>query len=288
MVAVNALSRQNPKTYRLADVRNEPYPVIVQLEGRDPTLFARAAELVEELGAVGIDLNMCCPVRKIITSGAGSALMREPEEAARIIRAVKKAVSLPVSVKFRKGWDSESVNAVEFAKMCEDCGAAFVTVHGRTRVQGYSGVADWSILAEVKNSVHIPVVGNGDVTSGKEAEQMLRETGVDAVMIGRAALGAPWLLGQIADFLQDGSAYRLPETSVVKQALLEHIALLKEYYGEKLALALSRKYICWYSKGFYDAKRFRENYMKIEDYAQALSFIEAYFEHADREERNEE
>lgn len=284
MVAINALSRKNVKTYRIADVRDEPYPVIVQLVGADEVLFADAAQLAAELGATGIDINMGCPVRKIITGGAGSALMKNPEQAAKIIKSVKNAVKLPVSVKFRKGWDNNSVNAADFAKMCEASGADFITVHGRTRAQGYSGTADWNIIKEVKSAVKIPVVGNGDVTSPQLAAEMIKQTGCDGVMIGRAALGAPWLTGEIAKYLKTGSLPQKQPAQEVKNTLLEHISLLTEYYGEKLALALSRKYVCWYSKNFRDAKRFRENYMKINDYQAAVAEINAYFDQNGEEE----
>ena len=284
MVAINALSRKNAKTYRIADVRDEPYPVIVQLVGADEVLFADAAQLAAELGAAGIDINMGCPVRKIITGGAGSALMKNPEQAAKIIKSVKNAVKLPVSVKFRKGWDNNSVNATDFAKMCEASGAEFITVHGRTRAQGYSGTADWNIIKEVKSAVKIPVVGNGDVTSPQSAAEMIKQTGCDGVMIGRAALGAPWLTGEIATYLKNGSLPQKQPAQEVKNTLLKHISLLTEYYGEKLALALSRKYVCWYSKNFHDAKRFRENYMKINDYQAAVAEINAYFDQNGEEE----
>lgn len=285
MVAINALSRKNAKTYRIADVRDEPYPVIVQLVGADDALFADAAQLAAELGASGIDINMGCPVRKIITGGAGSALMKNPEQAAKIIKTVKNAVKLPVSVKFRKGWDNNSVNAADFAKMCEASGADFITVHGRTRAQGYSGTADWNIIKEVKSAVKIPVVGNGDVTSPQSAEAMLTQTGCDGVMIGRAALGAPWLTGEIAKYLKTSTLPQKQPAQEVKNTLLEHISLLTAYYGEKLALALSRKYVCWYSKNFRDAKRFRENYMKINDYQTAVAEINAYFDQNGEEEQ---
>lgn len=284
MVAINALSRKNAKTYRIADVRDEPYPVIVQLVGADEVLFADAAQLAAELGAAGIDINMGCPVRKIITGGAGSALMKNPEQAAKIIKSVKNAVKLPVSVKFRKGWDNNSVNATGFAKMCEASGAEFITVHGRTRAQGYSGTADWNIIKEVKSAVKIPVVGNGDVTSPQSAAEMIKQTGCDGVMIGRAALGAPWLTGEIAKYLKTGSLPQKQPVQEVKNTLLKHISLLTEYYGEKLALALSRKYVCWYSKNFHDAKRFRENYMKINDYQAAVAEINTYFDQNREEE----
>ncbi|MBQ8870359.1 MAG: tRNA dihydrouridine synthase DusB [Alphaproteobacteria bacterium] len=285
MVAINALSRKNAKTYKIADVRGEPYPVIVQLVGASPELFADAAQLAVELGASAIDINMGCPVRKITTTGAGSALMKDIKSAEQIIKAVKNAINLDVSVKFRKGWDENSINAVDFAKMCQDCGASYVTIHGRTRAQGYSGVADWKIIADVKNSLNIPVIGNGDINSVYDAKEMIRQTGVNGVMIGRAALGNPWLLGQIFDYLQTSKQPDKISTEEILNTVLYHVELLKKYYDEKLAVALSRKYVCWYSKNFYDAKKFRENYMKITDYQNAIEEIKQYFTLAVREEK---
>ncbi len=277
MVAVNALERQNPKTCKIADVRDEPYPVTVQLVGSDPQLFAEAARLAADLGAHSLDINMGCPVRKIVNNNAGSALMRDPLSASRIIGAVAAATPLKVSVKFRKGWDHEHVNAVEFAKMCEDSGAAYVTVHGRTRSDFYAGTADWDIIAAVKNAVKIPVVANGDVTDGASARRILEYTGADALMVGRAALGAPWLIAQIDAYLKRRTEAAAPGPSQIKQILLRHIGLLRDYYGERTALQLSRKYVCWYCKGLHDAKRFREQYTRINDLNQALAAVEDYF-----------
>ena len=282
MVAVNALSRKNAKTYKIADVRAEKYPVIVQLVGNDPEIFADAAQLVQELGAFSIDINMGCPVKKITASGAGSALMKDMDTASKIIKAVKDAVKSDISVKFRKGWDENSANAVDFAKMCQDSGASYITVHGRTRSQGYSGVADWNIIEQVKHAVKIPVIGNGDISSPQQAEEMINKTGVDGVMIGRAALGNPWLLGQTFDYMEHRKEPEQTDVSEILNTVLNHIDLLKQYYDEKLAVALSRKYICWYSKGFYDAKRFRENYMKINNYSLAVDEIKKYFSTAVR------
>lgn len=279
MVAINALSRRNPKTYRIADVRNEPYPVVVQLVGSDPALFADAAKLVSELGAHSLDINMGCPVRKIVNNKSGSYLMQDMPLAAEIIKNVVKATPLKVSVKFRKGWDHNAVNAVDFAKMCEDCGAAYITVHGRTRSDFYSGTADWDIIAEVKNAVRIPVIGNGDVTSPQKAAEMLDYTGVDGVMIGRAALGNPWIIGRTHQYLENRSVGFAPvPVPVVKQALLTHIKELEAYYGARLALGLSRKYVCWYCKNFRDARKFRENYVRINEMEAAVAEIHRYFD----------
>lgn len=277
MVAINAIQRKNPKSYRIADVRDEAYPVIVQLVGGDEALFADACRLAEELGACSIDINMGCPVKKIVNNNSGSYLMKDMPLAEKIIKAAVAASNLPVSVKFRKGWDNNSVNAVEFAKMCEACGAAYVTVHGRTRSDFYSGTADWRTIAEVKNAVKIPVIGNGDIASPYDAGRMIKETGVDAVMIGRAALGAPWLISQTHEFLETGREPQPVPLQVVKGALLTHIKELIAYYGEKLALSVSRKYVCWYCKNCRDARRFRENYVRINNFPEAYAEIDRYF-----------
>lgn len=277
MVAINALSFKNPKTYKIADVRDEKYPVIVQLVGGNPELFADSVRLAEELGAYSIDINMGCPVKKIVSNKSGSYLMKDTKLAAEIINSVKKATSLPVSVKFRKGWDNNSVNAVEFAKMCEDCGAEYITVHGRTRSDFYAGIADWDIIAQVKDAVKIKVVGNGDVDTPQKAKEMLEYTKADGVMIGRATLGKPWLIAQTHEFLENGIQPEIISIDIVKQTLLRHINELSDYYGEKLALALSRKYVCWYCKNLRDARKFRETYVRIDNMEQALLEINKFF-----------
>ena len=245
--------------------------------GKSPELFADSAQLAEELGAYSIDLNMGCPVKKITSNKSGSYLMTDMPLAEQIIKAVKKAVSLPVSVKFRKGWDNSSVNAVEFAKMCADCGAAYLTVHGRTRSDFYSGLADWEAIAAVKQAVDIPVVGNGDINSPQKAKEMIEQTGVDGVMIGRAALGHPWLIAQTHEFFEHGILPQKIGIDVVKKTLLAHIKGLEAYYGDKLALALSRKYVCWYCKNLRDARKFRETYVRLETMPEALREIDAFF-----------
>lgn len=278
MVAINALSRKNPKTYKIADVRDENYPVVVQLVGSTPELFADAAKLAEELGAFSIDINMGCPVKKIVSNNSGSYLMKDTRLAAQIIETVKKSTNLPVSVKFRKGWDHNSINAVDFAKMCENCGAEYITVHGRTRSDFYAGIADWDIIAEVKQAVKIPVVGNGDIDTPEKAKEMIDYTKVDGVMLGRATLGRPWLIAQVHNFLEYGEYSKNISITLIKETLLKHISQLEDYYGKKLALALSRKYVCWYCKNFRDARRFREKYVRINDMECALEEINAFFD----------
>lgn len=277
MVAINALERKNPKTTRIADVRDEPYPVIVQLVGYDEAMFADSAKLAEDLGAHSIDINMGCPVKKIVNNNSGSYLSRNILQASKIITSVVKATSLNVSVKFRLGWDHDHINAVEFAQMCQDSGASFITVHGRTRSDFYSGLADWETIAKVKNSVKIPVVGNGDVVDAKSAKLMLEQTQVDAVMVGRAALGAPWIISQIDSYLKKGTEPQKITIEQIKKTLLTHIKELRDYYGDRTALALSRKYVCWYCKGLHNAKQFREQYVKTTDFDTAFDVIDDYF-----------
>lgn len=283
MVAINAIQRKNPKSYRIADVREEPYPVVVQLVGGEPELFADASKLAEELGACSIDINMGCPVKKIVNNNSGSYLMKDLPLASKIIKAAVAATPLKVSVKFRKGWDNNSVNAVEFAQMCEESGASYITIHGRTRSDFYSGIADWDAIAEVKNSVKIPVIGNGDITSPIEAQKMLNHTNVDALMVGRATLGNPWLISQIHNYLEYGKEPLPIPTSVVKETLLTHIKELIAYYGERLALGVSRKYVCWYCKNCRDARKFRENYVKINNLTEAYQEIDRYFDSLEAE-----
>lgn len=277
MAAINAISRKNPKTYRIIDVRNEPYPVIVQLVGGNPDLFSEAAKLAADLGAYSLDINMGCPVKKIVANNSGSALMKDLPLASKIIEATVKATPLKVSVKFRKGWDNSSINAIEFAKMCEESGASYVTIHGRTRAQGYSGEADWDIIRQVKEAVKIPVIGNGDVTSPELAKKRLEQTNADGVMIGRGTLGNPWLLEQVHNYLHNGVLPALVPIKELKEALLQQLADMVDFYGKEMAVAISRKYVCWYSKNLRDAKKFREIYTKIYDYSDAIKAIEDYF-----------
>ena len=277
MAAINALQRKNPKSWQIADVRAEKYPVVVQLVGNDAGLFAEAAKLVADLGARSLDINMGCPVKKIVNNESGSALMKDLPRAAKIIEAVVKATPLTVSVKFRKGWDNEHINAVEFAKMCEESGASYITVHGRTRAQGYSGEADWNIIKAVKESIKIPVIGNGDIDSPQKAQQRMEESGVDGVMIGRAVLGNPWLLNQTHEYLQNGALPAEPTLLQIKTMLLNHLRLLMEYYGEKAGIAVSRKHVGWYVRSLYEAKKFREEYSKLTEFTAAEKLINDYF-----------
>ncbi len=264
MVSDQALLYGNPKTLKLLDLSGEMPPVCVQIFGSQPAFLARAAQLAEERGAAIIDINMGCPTPKIVKNGEGAALMRDPAKAARIVREVAGAVSVPVTVKMRKGWDEGSVNAVEVAKRVEEAGAKAVTVHGRTRVQFYSGRADWQIIAEVKKAVRVPVIGNGDIWTPQDALAMLVETGCDGVMIGRAALGNPWIFSRTVHYLKTGEI--LPEPSLEERvsAALRHACLLAEIKGEKIAVLEMRKHASWYIKGVRGAAGLREKIVRAQ------------------------
>lgn len=258
MVSAKALTMSDRKTKDL--LRRAPIeaPFAIQLFGDDPEIMARAAELVMAWKPDFIDINMGCPAPKITGGGSGSALMKTPELAAQIIRAVRVAVDLPLTVKFRKGWDSNSVNAVEFAKMAEACGADAIAIHGRTRAQMYAPTADWAIIRQVKEAVSIPVIGNGDVDSVDSAIRMYEETGCDLVMIGRGALGSPWVFGQIRDYFFTGE--RTPDPCLEERmaVMLRHLTLMCQYKGESHAMREARKHVACYMKGLRGAPKFRK------------------------------
>ena len=258
MISAKALTYRNPKTFALMNMEDELQPVNVQIFGSEPAVMAEGAAIMVEHGAQMIDINMGCPVPKVVNNQEGSALMKNPQLAAEIVQTMTKAVQVPITVKIRKGWDEQQVNAVEFAKILEQSGAAAVAVHGRTRSQYYSGTADWGIIAQVKAAVSIPVIGNGDIFEPEDAKRMLDETGCDGVMIGRGALGRPWLYRQTLDYLQKGSYEQAPSHEEWMQVILEHARLACQEKGEYIAMQEMRKQVAWYCKGMPHAARMRE------------------------------
>ena len=257
MISAKAIRYGDLKTWRLGRIYDDERPAAVQLFGSEPETMAQAAEMAMEYAPEAIDINFGCPVPKVAGNGGGSALMKDPELAGRIVEAVVKAVKLPVTVKFRAGWDSEHINAVEFAKICEDAGAAALTVHGRTRMQMFAPPVDLEIIRLVKEAVSIPVIGNGDVDSPEAAKRMYDETGCDLVMVGRAAMGNPWLFRRIERYMQTGELLPEPAPKERMTVLKRHVELLCKYKGEYVGMREARKHSSWYIKGMRGAAEFR-------------------------------
>lgn len=259
MVSSKAIEYGDKKTQELAMLDEQARPTAIQLFGNEPDTMALAAEKLLQHRPDAIDINMGCPVPKIAGQGSGSALMKNPALCGKIVAAVKSAVDVPVTVKIRSGWDGGSVNAVEVAEICADAGAAAICIHGRTKTQMYTGEADWDIIRQVKRAVSVPVIGNGDVTDAASAAKMLEETGCDLVMIGRGALGNPWVFREINAALNEKTCI-LPPPSLEERLLLirKHIDLLCSFKGENRGMRESRKHVAWYLHGMKNAAQFRK------------------------------
>lgn len=257
MIASQAMIRETRQSLRMASHTPEEYPMAVQLAGCEPEVMAEAARMNVDRGAVLIDINMGCPVKKVVNGHAGSALMRDEVHAAKIIEATVRAVKVPVTLKMRTGWNDQSRNAPRLAKIAEDCGVQMITIHGRTRCQLYNGKADWPFIRNVTDAVRIPVVGNGDVQTEEDAQSLLELSGAAGVMIGRGAYGRPWFLHQVSHFLKTGEKISAPPLVEQKDLALEHVEDMLCHYGEYTGLLIARKHLGWYSKGLPESAEFR-------------------------------
>jgi tRNA-dihydrouridine synthase B len=278
MVSSNSLLWGSEKTKRRANHEGETEPKSVQIMGADPKMMAEAARCNADAGAQIIDINMGCPAKKVCNVAAGSALLQHESLVKEILEAVVSAVSVPVTLKIRTGWDTANRNGVAIARIAQESGIQALAVHGRTRACGYSGDAEYDTIAAVKQAINIPVIANGDITTPEKAKLVLDKTGVDGLMIGRAAQGRPWIFREVDHFLRTGE--KLPEPSIteVRDILMGHLHNLYEFYGERTGILMARKHISWYSKGQRDGATFRQAVNRVETMEEQLQMTEDFFE----------
>lgn len=273
MISAKALQYNNKNTKALLEIDPRECPVSLQLFGSDPDIISEQAKRIEELPFQILDINMGCPVPKVVKNGEGSALMNQPELVYDIVYKTVRAIQKPVTVKIRKGFNDESVNAVEIARIVEEAGGAAVAVHGRTREQYYSGKADWDIIRQVKEAVSIPVIGNGDVTNGEKAIAMMEETGCDGVMIGRGAQGNPWIFSELLEYEKTGQMPPRPSREMIRETMLRHTRLQIEFKGEYLGIREMRKHVAWYTKGLEGSAKLRDEINKVESYQELETLL---------------
>ena len=266
MISAKALQYKNKNTKVLLAIHPQEYHVSLLFFGSAPKIISELAKRIEDLPFQILDINMGCPVPKVVKNGEGSALMKNPKLVFEIVSQLVKAIEKPVTVKIRKGFDDDHINAVEIAKIAEEAGASAVAVHGRTREQYYSGEADWDIIRQVKEAVYIPVIGNGDVTSAEKAAEMRKITGCDGVMIGRGVQGNPWIFRELAEYDRTGTIPPRPTQEEIRNMMLRHARMQLEFKGEYLGIREMRKHVAWYVKGMKGAAKFRAQINQVESY----------------------
>lgn len=277
MISANGLIRGMRQTLHYLNTHPDDRPVGVQLFGTDPSMLAEAARIITDLGADLLDINMGCPVKKVVKTGAGAALLKDPPRIAAILKAVRRGTYLPLTVKVRAGWNLRSINIMEVSKIAEDSGVDAIIVHPRTADQAFNGTADWSIIEKVKGLLHIPVIGNGDIKKGEDAVRMMRTTGCDAVMVGRGCLGNPWIFEQIAACLQGRVDPPSPSLVQREQMIRRHLAMELAAVGEKAGMKMFHKHLLWYTKGLKGGAPFRQMITTVEDKNLLLDKIHAFF-----------
>ena len=280
MINAKALCYDDENTKKMLNLEDDGHPVAVQIFGSDPEYMGKAASIMNQYTNDILDINMGCPAPKVIKNGDGSALMRNPKLAAEVLTAVVKNSKKPVTLKIRKGWDDNSVNALEIAKIAEECGISALAIHGRTREQFYSGKADWDIIAEIKQSINIPVIGNGDVFDVQDAVNMLEKTKCDAIMIGRGSQGNPWIFNRINHYMKTGEVLPEPTLEEKISTAIKHMNLAVVEHGEYVAVREMRKHIGWYLKGLKNSAKYRDQINKITDYKEVISMLEEYVQHS--------
>jgi len=278
MISAKALTYNNAKTKSLMDIEGEEQPIAVQLFGSEPDVMAEGARLAVENGARLLDVNMGCPVPKVVRCGEGSAVLETPQTAAAIVRAMVNAVQVPVTVKMRSGWDSKNIVAVEFAKRMAAAGAAAIAIHARTREQYYGGKADWSIIKAVKEAVDVPVLGNGDIWTPEDGARMLAETGCDAIMIGRGAMGNPWLIADTLYYLETGIKRGKPDPASKIRLAVRHLDLMISYKGEEVGVKEMRSHLAWYLKGLPRSAPLKEALFRLKKRDQVVSLLNEYLD----------
>ena len=278
MVNAKALCYDDQNTKKMLKIEEEEHPVAIQIFGSDPEYMGGAAKILNSYPNEILDINMGCPAPKVVKNGDGSALLKNPELEAKVLKAVVGNSEKPVTLKIRKGWDDTCINAVEIAKIAEDCEISAIAIHGRTREQYYSGKADWDIIRQVKENVSIPVIGNGDVFEVEDAINMLNQTNCDAIMIGRGAQGNPWIFKRINHYMQTGEILPEPTLEEKINTAKKHLKLAVEEHGEYVAVREMRKHIAWYLKGLRNSARVRDEINKIESYEEVVNKLESYMQ----------